>query len=196
MHTLVAARRAGFELMDRSPTATSCFGGDGVAGLRRRGDHRAARRTGSRAGSRHLARLVQRPPALAARLDLHDSRCHDALEPPARFGVHILRADESTWRRVRRPQGEDKFAGAGLALGRGVPELSGALAYLRCRRAETLSPLRPHDPDRRPRARAHRAGRAAGLRAPPHGLAAQPMTDRLVTNRAQSDRTDVTSAPP
>jgi flavin reductase ActVB len=53
--------------------------------------------------------------------------------------VHILRADEAAVARAFASKGDDKFAQLDWRWDGGVPELSGALAYLRCRRAETFA---------------------------------------------------------
>lgn len=78
------------------------------------------------------------PPSLLVSV-AHDSRCHDALAGCSRFGVHILHAGEEQVARVFAGRGDDKFAGLDWRWDGDVPELSGALAYLRCRRAESLS---------------------------------------------------------
>jgi flavin reductase (DIM6/NTAB) family NADH-FMN oxidoreductase RutF len=78
------------------------------------------------------------PPSLMASI-AHSSRCHAALAACERFGVHILRADEAAVARVFASTGDDKFAQLDWRWDEGVPELSGALAYLRCRRAETFA---------------------------------------------------------
>jgi flavin reductase (DIM6/NTAB) family NADH-FMN oxidoreductase RutF len=77
------------------------------------------------------------PPSLLASIS-HASRCHDALEASASFGVHILRADELELAHVFAGKGDDKFAGVDWGWDEDVPELRGTLAYLRCRRAEAL----------------------------------------------------------
>jgi flavin reductase ActVB len=77
------------------------------------------------------------PPSLLASIS-HASRCHDALEASASFGVHILRADEIELAHVFAGKGDDKFAGVDWGWDEDVPELRGTLAYLRCRRAEAL----------------------------------------------------------
>ena len=75
------------------------------------------------------------PPSVLASIS-HASRCHEALAGCERFGVHILRADESELARVFAGKGDDKFAGVDWAWDDDVPELRGTLAYLRCRRAD------------------------------------------------------------
>jgi flavin reductase ActVB len=78
------------------------------------------------------------PPSLLVSV-AHDSRCHDALTTSVRFGVHILHAGEEQIARVFASRGADKFAGLDWRWDDDVPELAGSLAYLRCRRAESLS---------------------------------------------------------
>ena len=78
------------------------------------------------------------PPSLLVSV-AHESRCHDALVSCAHFGVHILHAGEEQVARVFAGRGEDKFAGLDWRWDDDVPELAGSLAYLRCRRAESLS---------------------------------------------------------
>jgi flavin reductase (DIM6/NTAB) family NADH-FMN oxidoreductase RutF len=78
------------------------------------------------------------PPSLLASV-AHDSRCHDALASGAHFGVHILHSGEEQVARVFAGRGEDKFAGLDWRWDDDVPELAGSLAYLRCRRVESLS---------------------------------------------------------
>jgi flavin reductase (DIM6/NTAB) family NADH-FMN oxidoreductase RutF len=78
------------------------------------------------------------PPSLLVSV-AHDSRCHDALARCERFGVHILHAGEEAVARVFAGRGDDKFAGLDWRWDGAVPELAGTLAYLRCRRVESLS---------------------------------------------------------
>lgn len=78
------------------------------------------------------------PPSLLVSV-AHESRCHDALAGCTHFGVHILHAGEEQVARVFAGKGDDKFAGLDWRWDGDVPELAGALAYLRCRRAESLS---------------------------------------------------------
>ncbi len=77
------------------------------------------------------------PPSLLVSVD-HSSRCHLALAGCERFGVHILSAHEEPLARVFAGRGDDKFAGLDWRWDGDVPELAGALAYLRCRRAENF----------------------------------------------------------
>ncbi len=78
------------------------------------------------------------PPSLLASI-AHSSRCHDALASCERFGVHILHAGEEPIARTFAEKRDDKFAGLDWRWDDDVPELSGALAYLRCRRADSFS---------------------------------------------------------
>jgi len=78
------------------------------------------------------------PPSLLASV-AHDSRCHDALASCVHFGVHILHAGEEGVARIFAGRGDDKFAGLDWRWDGDVPELAGSLAYLRCRRVESLS---------------------------------------------------------
>jgi len=77
------------------------------------------------------------PPSLLVSID-HRSRCHDALAGSARFGVHILGANEEPLARAFASKGHDKFAGLDWRWDGDVPELDRALAYLRCVRAENF----------------------------------------------------------
>ena len=78
------------------------------------------------------------PPSLLASVS-HTSRCHEALASSERFGVHILRAGELDLAEVFAGKGDDKFAGVGWDWDGDVPELAGTLAYLRCRRADSVT---------------------------------------------------------
>jgi flavin reductase (DIM6/NTAB) family NADH-FMN oxidoreductase RutF len=73
------------------------------------------------------------PPSLIVSV-AHSSRCHPALARAARFGVHILRADEIEVAHVFAGKGDDKFGGLDWRWDDDVPELGGTIAYLRCRR--------------------------------------------------------------
>jgi flavin reductase (DIM6/NTAB) family NADH-FMN oxidoreductase RutF len=73
------------------------------------------------------------PPSLLVSV-AHTSRCHTALTQSERFGVHILRADEIDLAHVFAGKGDDKFAGVPWHWDEDVPELDGAIAYLRCLR--------------------------------------------------------------
>jgi flavin reductase (DIM6/NTAB) family NADH-FMN oxidoreductase RutF len=77
------------------------------------------------------------PPSLLAAIS-HASRCHEALSSAPRFGVHILRADELPLAELFAGKGDDKFAGVDWGWDGDVPELAGTLAYLRCRRADSI----------------------------------------------------------
>jgi flavin reductase (DIM6/NTAB) family NADH-FMN oxidoreductase RutF len=78
------------------------------------------------------------PPSLLASI-AHSSRCHDALAGCEHFGVHILRADEEPIARTFAERRDDKFAGQDWSWDGDVPELACALAYLRCRRADSFA---------------------------------------------------------
>ena len=66
----------------------------------------------------------------------HASRCHHALIEAEDFGVHLLRADQERLAHVfADPVSEEKFDGLDWSWDEQVPELGGALAYLRCRRS-------------------------------------------------------------
>jgi len=84
-----------------------------------------------------VASYSANPPSLLVSID-HGSRCHGALTECARFGVHILGADEEPLARVFAGKGDDKFAGVPWRWDGDVPELDGALAYLRCVRADNF----------------------------------------------------------
>ena len=74
------------------------------------------------------------PPSVLTSIG-HTSRCHHALAECEHFGVHILRADQERLAHVFSSLVEDKFDGVEWAWDADVPELGGAIAYLRCRRA-------------------------------------------------------------
>jgi flavin reductase (DIM6/NTAB) family NADH-FMN oxidoreductase RutF len=81
-----------------------------------------------------LTSFSAHPPSLLVSV-WHGSRCHGALEESERFGVHLLRSDEvELAHRFADRAREDKFEGLEWHWDDGVPELSGTLAYLRCRR--------------------------------------------------------------
>ena len=84
-----------------------------------------------------VASYSDTPPSLLVSVD-HSSRCHAALAACESFGVHVLGVGEEPLARVFAGKGEDKFAGLGWRWDGAVPELDGALAYLRCRRAENF----------------------------------------------------------
>jgi flavin reductase ActVB len=77
------------------------------------------------------------PPSVLASV-AHSSRCHAALVESARFGIHILRADEEPVARVFAGKGDDKFGGLDWDWDGEVPRLGGALAYLRCEHGATF----------------------------------------------------------
>jgi flavin reductase ActVB len=81
-----------------------------------------------------VASYSAHPPSLLVSVS-HASRCHRALAGAERFGVHILRADELPLAHVFAGRGEDKFEGLEWRWDGDVPELTGTLAYLRCRRS-------------------------------------------------------------
>lgn len=74
------------------------------------------------------------PPSLTASI-AHVSRCHPALVASKSFGVHFLRSDELELARLFASRADDKFSGTEWRWDGDVPELTGSLAYLRCRRA-------------------------------------------------------------
>jgi flavin reductase (DIM6/NTAB) family NADH-FMN oxidoreductase RutF len=78
------------------------------------------------------------PPSLIASIS-HESRCHDALRDSTRFGIHILRSDQIAVAQVFASKGDDKFDGLEWHWDDDVPEIEGALAYLRCGRAATFA---------------------------------------------------------
>ena len=65
----------------------------------------------------------------------HTSRCHSALAEGDHFGVHILAAGQEPIAHVFAGLGDDKFAGVEWDWDDGVPQIAGALSYLRCRRS-------------------------------------------------------------
>ena len=74
-----------------------------------------------------------RPPSVLVSVD-HASRCHEHLAVCEHFGVHILGADDEPIARVFAGRGDDKFSGLDWRWDEDVPELPGALVYVRCRR--------------------------------------------------------------
>ena len=80
-----------------------------------------------------VASYSAHPPSVLVSV-AHSSRCHSALTESESFGVHILRADELEMAHVFAGKGDDKFAGLDWHWDGEVPELEGAIAYLRCRR--------------------------------------------------------------
>jgi flavin reductase (DIM6/NTAB) family NADH-FMN oxidoreductase RutF len=74
------------------------------------------------------------PPSVLASV-AHASRCHTALVECEEFGVHLLRADQERVARIFASLDEDKFRGLAWSWDGGVPQVGGALAYLRCRRS-------------------------------------------------------------
>ena len=74
------------------------------------------------------------PPSVLTSIG-HQSRCHHALAECDHFGVHILSAGQERLARVFASLSEDKFEGVEWEWDQDVPQLAGALAYLRCRRS-------------------------------------------------------------
>ena len=74
------------------------------------------------------------PPSVLTSIG-HTSRCHHALAESEHFGVHLLRADQERLAHVFSSLVEDKFDDVEWSWDADVPELAGAIAYLRCRRA-------------------------------------------------------------
>jgi flavin reductase (DIM6/NTAB) family NADH-FMN oxidoreductase RutF len=85
-----------------------------------------------------VASYSAHPPSLMVAVS-HASRCHAALASCERFGVHLLRADELELAHVFAGRGDDKFSDLDWRWNGDVPELTGTLAYLRCRRAENFA---------------------------------------------------------
>ena len=84
-----------------------------------------------------VASYSAEPPSLLASI-AHRSRCHGALLRSERFGVHLLAAEQEPLARVFAGRGDDKFAGVAWGWDEEVPRIDGAVAYLRCRRAEVF----------------------------------------------------------
>jgi flavin reductase (DIM6/NTAB) family NADH-FMN oxidoreductase RutF len=85
-----------------------------------------------------VASFSDDPPSLMCSI-WHRSRCHDALMVSDHFGVHLLRSDElDLAQRFADRELPDKFDGLSWSWDGDVPELSGTLAYLRCRRADNF----------------------------------------------------------
>jgi len=99
----------------------------------------AQRRDGAPCGlaATAVASYSAEPPSILVSVD-HASRCHDHLVACQQFGVHILSAVDEPLARVFAGKGDDKFAALDWSWDRQVPRLAGALAYLRCRRAENF----------------------------------------------------------
>jgi flavin reductase ActVB len=69
----------------------------------------------------------------------HASRCHAPIAACDHFGVHLLRSNEiEVAHAFADRESPDKFAGLEWRWDGDVPELTGTLAYLRCRRAENF----------------------------------------------------------
>lgn len=78
------------------------------------------------------------PPSLMVSI-AHASRCHDTLAACERFGVHILGVDEEPAARLFASREGHKFTQLDWSWDGDVPELAGAIAYLRCRRSDTFA---------------------------------------------------------
>ena len=74
------------------------------------------------------------PPSVLTSIG-HASRCHHALAESEHFGVHLLAADQERLAQVFASLAEDKFDGVEWSWDADVPRITGALAYLRCRRS-------------------------------------------------------------
>jgi flavin reductase (DIM6/NTAB) family NADH-FMN oxidoreductase RutF len=74
------------------------------------------------------------PPSMLVSVS-HTSRCHAALTGGDAFGVHVLAAHQEPLAREFAGLGDDKFAGVDWKWDDGVPQIAGALSYLRCRRS-------------------------------------------------------------
>jgi flavin reductase (DIM6/NTAB) family NADH-FMN oxidoreductase RutF len=74
------------------------------------------------------------PPSVLVSIG-HSSRCHTALTEGEAFGVHVLAAGQEPLAREFAGRGDDKFASVDWHWDDGVPQLAGALSYLRCRRS-------------------------------------------------------------
>ena len=78
------------------------------------------------------------PPSLMVSI-AHASRCHDTLAACEHFGVHILGAHEEAAARLFASREDRKFDRLEWSWDGDVPELAGAIAYLRCRRSATFA---------------------------------------------------------
>jgi flavin reductase (DIM6/NTAB) family NADH-FMN oxidoreductase RutF len=79
------------------------------------------------------------PPSLLVSV-WRGSRCHDALAECDHFGVHLLKSDELLLaQRFANRELPDKFEGIEWSWDDDVPELTGTLAYLRCRRVANFA---------------------------------------------------------
>jgi flavin reductase (DIM6/NTAB) family NADH-FMN oxidoreductase RutF len=81
-----------------------------------------------------LSSFSAAPPSVLTSIG-HASRCYHALAECEHFGVHLLRADQERLAHVFASLAEDKFDGIEWRWDDDVPQLAGALAYLRCRRS-------------------------------------------------------------
>lgn len=99
----------------------------------------ARRRDGHPCGlaATSVASFSAQPPSLLVSVD-HGSRCHAALAGCRRFGLHLLHAGQEPVARTFAGRGDDKFGGLDWQWDGDVPRIGGALAYLRCARAENF----------------------------------------------------------
>ena len=74
------------------------------------------------------------PPSVLASIS-HSSRCHDALITSGAFGVHVLATGQEQIAHVFADRGDDKFGGVDWSWDDDVPQIAGALSYLRCTRS-------------------------------------------------------------
>jgi flavin reductase (DIM6/NTAB) family NADH-FMN oxidoreductase RutF len=81
-----------------------------------------------------LSAFSAAPPSVLTSIG-HASRCHHALAECDHFGVHVLSAGQERLAHVFASLAEDKFDGIDWSWDHDVPEVAGALAYLRCRRS-------------------------------------------------------------
>ena len=65
----------------------------------------------------------------------HTSRCHAALVERPGFGVHLLAAGQHDLAELFASRAEDKFASVDFEWDEDVPQIQGAIAYLRCHRS-------------------------------------------------------------
>lgn len=84
-----------------------------------------------------LTSYTDDPPSLLISLS-HSSRTHDPLTTAVGIGVHILAHDQANVASVLASKADDKFADLLWSWDGDVPKIEGALAYMRCVRAETF----------------------------------------------------------
>lgn len=77
------------------------------------------------------------PPSLLISV-AHSSRTHDPLVGAVGVGVHLLAYGQDEVARVLASKSEDKFVGLDWSWDGDVPRIGGALAYMRCLRAQTF----------------------------------------------------------